>query len=283
MAVAKSYENMEVMSEPYAYDNDPKKLYVRVKGPCHRCGGSGHYSYNQIDGTRCLACRGSGVEVKKVRWYTDKQREALDRAADKCAAVKAAKVEERRVKFAARNAFGFGEAGFINLLKGDQNVINEWAHETDPCRARYNTMFGWFCPSTLAVENLPENVELVRLDWEKVADENDPEHLSIKDEVDVKTVIRELVGKPESQSEYQGEINDWLEEKVTIKRNIAVDNRYGNSHMHIMEDERGNIYLWSTASKDLPEGSEYNMRMKVKDHKEYNGEKQTIVYYCKIK
>lgn len=280
MAVAKSYENMEIHGEPFVEEN---KMYVYVVGPCKRCGGSGHYSYNEVYGTICFRCNGSGREKMKVRWYTDKQREALDRAAEKRNAAKAVKVEERRVKFAARNAFGFGEAGFITLLKGDQNVINEWAHETDPCRARYNTMFGWFCPSTLAIENLPDGVELVRLDWDKVADESDSEHLSIKDEADVKAAIRELVGEPESQSEYQGEINDWLEEKVVIKRNIAVDNRYGSTHMHIMEDERGNIYLWSTASKDLPESSEYNMRMKVKDHKEYNGEKQTIVYYCKIK
>lgn len=27
---------------------------------CTRCGGSGHYSYNQIDGTRCFGCAGSG-------------------------------------------------------------------------------------------------------------------------------------------------------------------------------------------------------------------------------
>lgn len=27
---------------------------------CGRCGGSGHYSYNQLDGTRCYGCNGSG-------------------------------------------------------------------------------------------------------------------------------------------------------------------------------------------------------------------------------
>lgn len=30
---------------------------------CGRCGGSGHYSYNQIDGTRCYGCGGSGKKI----------------------------------------------------------------------------------------------------------------------------------------------------------------------------------------------------------------------------
>lgn len=33
--------------------------------PCARCGGSGHYSYNQIDGTMCYGCRGRKVVYTK--------------------------------------------------------------------------------------------------------------------------------------------------------------------------------------------------------------------------
>ena len=32
---------------------------------CSRCGGSGHYSYNQIDGTVCYGCGGRGVQLTK--------------------------------------------------------------------------------------------------------------------------------------------------------------------------------------------------------------------------
>ena len=62
-----------------------------------------------------------------------------------------------------------------------------------------------------------------------------------------------------------------------------MDNQYGNSHMHIMEDTDENVYVWTTASKSLEVDTTVHMRMKVKDHKEYDGVKQTIVYYCKIK
>ena len=259
-------------------------MYVRVKGPCKRCGGSGHYSMNAMGDSTCYRCNGRGYEMMEVRWYTDKQREALDRAAEKRAAAKAVKVEERRVKFAARNAFGFGDAGFITLFKGDQNIINEWAHETDPCRARFNLLFGWFCPSSMEIAPLPANVETIRLEWDKVRNPEDAENLTIMDDKTVKSVIRELLGEEINKSEYQGEINDWLEEEVIIKKNITVDGFYGGtSHMHIMEDNRGNQYVWTTASKDFEEGSTHHLRMKVKDHKEYNEVKQTIVYYCKEK
>lgn len=35
------------------------------KEPCPRCGGSGRYSYNQIDGSRCYGCGGTGQRLTK--------------------------------------------------------------------------------------------------------------------------------------------------------------------------------------------------------------------------
>lgn len=37
---------------------------------CSRCGGSGEYSYNQIDGTKCFGCGGNGQQ------YTPRGRQA---------------------------------------------------------------------------------------------------------------------------------------------------------------------------------------------------------------
>lgn len=41
---------------------DTKRISYE-REPCTRCGGSGHYSYNRIDGTRCFKCRGSGAQL----------------------------------------------------------------------------------------------------------------------------------------------------------------------------------------------------------------------------
>jgi len=37
--------------------------YVKA---CGRCGGDGHYSYNQITGTRCFGCDGSGRQLIRI-------------------------------------------------------------------------------------------------------------------------------------------------------------------------------------------------------------------------
>ena len=279
MAVAKSYENMKIMGEPYSVDG---KMYVMVQGPCKRCGGSGHYSMNASGDTTCYRCHGIGKENLEVRWYTDKQRASMDKAAEKRQAAIAAKVEERRIKFAARNAFGFGKAGFITLIWGDNDGIQEWREELPMHTVLYNTIFGWYIPSEKTPDLIPSRFSSKRLEWNDVRDTNDAEDLYMKPNEEVAAYVHEFKYGV-SKSEYQGEKNDWLEKDVVIKKNIPVSNQYGDSNMHIMEDADGNEYVWTTASKSIEEGSNVHMRMKVKDHKEYNNVKQTIVYYCKIK
>ena len=283
MAVAKSYENMEILSQPF---EDEGKMYVKVKGKCPRCGGSGHYSYNQIDGTRCYGCGGSGIKTMTVRWYTDKERAAQDRAAERRAEKRAVAQEARRVKFAARNAFGFGEAGFITLYKGDAARISEFfknftIDEVGHRAAWYNTIFHWYTPSKMDVPELPEDIEAVTLDWDEVRDESDPEGLAMKDNDFVTTYVNGLISIP-SKSEYQGTVGEWIVRKVVVTKNIALSSRYGESHMHILEDEDGNVYVWTTGSKNYEVDKVLDLKMKVKEHKDYNGTKQTVVWYCKL-
>lgn len=279
MAVAKSYETMEIQGEPYTRDG---KKYVKVIGPCKRCGGSGSYSYNPLYGTTCFRCDGSGKECLEVRWYTDAQRASMDKAAEKRAAAKVVKDEERRIKFAARNAFGFGNAGYITLIQGDNEVIKEWRTELPEHTVWYNDLFGWFIPSGREPETIPAELNAYRLDWDNVRDFNDEENLTIRDKEEIRKYIHTLL-YGESKSKYQGMPGDWLEKEITIKKNIAVSNQYGDSHLHVMEDADGNVYVWTTASKSIEENKTMLMRMKVKEHKEYQGVKQTVVYYCKVK
>jgi len=51
---------------------NPAKLNARIMGmklspTCGRCGGSGQYSFNQIDGSVCYGCRGSGHKTPTKR------------------------------------------------------------------------------------------------------------------------------------------------------------------------------------------------------------------------
>jgi len=281
MAVAKSYEKMEIVGEPFKQDG---KMYVKVVGPCKRCGGSGHYSFNPKDGTTCFGCGGSGKQSQTVRWYSDAQRAAMDRAAEKRAADKAEREEEHRIKFAARNAFGFGEEGYIFLVHGNNERIKEWREDLPEHTVWYNEIFGWFIPATREYDGLefPADIHFIKLDWETIRNKEDKENLEMIPHDEVRKIVEKLIYEP-SKSEYQGEVNTWLEKEVTITKNIALDSNYGESHMHIMEDADENVYVWTTASKNIEEGKKIILRMKVKEHKEYKGVKQTIVYYCKMK
>ena len=33
--------------------------------PCYRCGGTGEFSFNQVDGKRCYGCNGTGWAIKR--------------------------------------------------------------------------------------------------------------------------------------------------------------------------------------------------------------------------
>lgn len=284
MAVAKSYENMQQIGEPFM---DEGKMFVKMFGKCPRCGGSGHYSYNQIDGTKCYGCMGSGKKTITVRWYTDAERARMDRAAEKRAEEKAAKAEAARIKHASKNMFGFGEAGYITLYKGDAEVISNYfksftIDEAGHRAAWFNLTFKWYTPSKMDVpEDLPEGVEAIQLNWDEVKDPDDPEGLAMKDNDFVTAYVNSLIAIP-SVSEYQGQVGEWLVKDVTIKKNMRFENRYGTTHMHIMEDADRNVYVWNSSSKDIGEGKTVTMRMKVKEHKEYNGTKQTVVWYCRL-
>ena len=274
MAVAKSYENMQVVGEPFEHDG---KMYVRVSGPCKRCGGSGHYSMNAQGDTTCYRCGGSGKENMEVRWYTDKERAAQDRAAEKRAEKKKIEAEKRAVRFKARNAFGFGEAGYITLVIGEHDVIQSWRDELPEHTVWYNEIFHWFIPSDRTPAEIPSNIKTIKLDWDSIKI-ND---LEMRPRKEVEEYVSSLVYEP-SKSTYQGEVGTWLIKDVVIKSNIELDSRFGLSHMHVMEDEDGNVYVWTTASKNIAAGTALHMKMKVKEHKEYKGTQQTIVYYCKV-
>lgn len=274
MAVAKSYENMEIVGEPYEKDG---KMYVVVKRPCPRCSGTGHYSVNAQGDSTCYRCGGKRVEEKEVRWYTDAQRAAMDKRAKPAPAP-----TQTHTKMNARyNYFGFGDAGYIYLVCGEFNKVNEWAHETDPCRARFTTVFGWFIPSTMEVPELPEGITLIKLMWDEVRDETDPENCSMKDSSFVEQKVRELRGEISSNSEYQGEVGQWMDVYLVVRDKFQADTRYGDKFTHIMIDANGNVFQWATGTKNYEVGTSIHLKVKVKEHKEIKHEKRTIVWYCK--
>ena len=235
--VAKTYQSLEIQGDPF---EENKRLYVNV-----------------------VTKNG----LKKVRWYTDAEYRRMYPSEPV--------VENDLMNFDARQAFGFGEKGYITIYKGDR--VKEWA-ENDRTNIWYNLTFGYYPPSKFPTPEVLNGIEPIQLKWEQVKDHDN--RMKSHEEV-TKLVSNILGGSIISNSAFQGKENDWLEKEVIIKENISREDHFGEKHTHYMRDSEGNMYIWETGAKNFEIGMAIKLRMKVKAHKEIKGEKCTVVWYCK--
>lgn len=144
MAVAKSFQSMKQITEPYLVSG---RMYVKVQNPK------------------------TGAE-RQVRWYTDAEYAKMypDEA----------KPAESKILRTQKSALGF-DKGYITIFKGDTYANLEWFQQSI---ARYTRYWGWYIASTDELpDDIPEGVTPVQLLWELVGTEGEvlkPEHLVLK-------------------------------------------------------------------------------------------------------
>ena len=201
---------------------------------------------------------------KKVRWYSE---------AEYARMYPATAVKKDLMDFNGRYAFGFGDEGFITLYKGKN--VEEWA-ENDRHNIYYNLTFLYYTPGRLTLPQLAEGIEPIQLKWEDVMDHDD----RMKSHEEVKKIVANLLYE-ESHSQYQGEINAWLQKEVTVEEKKSDESRFGLKHTYTLNDAEGNTYIWQTGAKDYARGTTVLLKMKVKEHKEIENKKVTVVWYCK--
>lgn len=233
--VAKSYESLEILCEPF---EESGRMYVNVAAP-----------------------KGS----KKVRWYTDVEYKRM---------YPNAVIVTDRMNFDARHAFGFGKEGFITLYKGYN--VEEWAN-ADRRNIYYNCTFLYYTPGRLELPKIANGIQPVRLMWAQVADCGN----KMKPHEEVQKIVASLLSNHSHDSKYQGEVDEWLQKAVKIREKKTKDSRFGAKHTYTLVDAENNIYVWETGAKDYNCDTTVSLKMKVKEHKEINGEKVTVVWYCK--
>lgn len=204
--------------------------------------------------------------LRKVRWYSDYEyKKMYPEEADNHANDPYYKTQ--------KVVLGFIN-DFITIFKNNNYENSDYFRSKG---ARYTKWWGWFFASDAEIpEDLPEGVIPVRLDWSLVGTSDE----KLKSDKEVADVVDSLIYN-NGESEYQGEIGEKIERILIVEKAIALDGFYGASTMHIMRDDDGNCYVWTTAAKSWEPQTEHHIVGTVKDHKQYKGMKQTILTRCR--
>lgn len=218
----------------------------------------------QVKGKNYIQIKTKTGTIKAVRAYTEKEYARMYPSESQFKETKTQK-----------EVLGF-QKGYITIFKGNTYEDKDYFKLSS---ARYARLWGWYFISTEDLPNdLPEDVEPLRLPWECVGKEDG----TLKTDAEIAAAVESLL-YDDDISEYQGEIGDKLELVLTVEKAIAFDGYYGPQTCHTMRDSLGNCYVWITAAKSWDVGTEHHIVGIVKDHKQYKGARQTILTRCREK
>ena len=170
-----------------------------------------------------------------------------------------------------KEVLGFTK-GYITIFKGDTETHNDWFRASI---ARYTRWWGWYIISTDDVPfDLPAGITPIRLPWDLVGNDDG----NLKPENQIKEAVESVI-YDDSPSQYVGSIGQRLELHLTVEKLIDVGDKYPTS-MHLMRDADGNCFVWTTTAKSWCAGSRHHIRGTVKEHKTFQGERQTWLTRC---
>ena len=281
--VAPTYKSWQIVN----VDENAHKAYISTK--CWKCGGSGQYAWF---GT-CYACGGSGYHTKWVKAYTPDEYEkyvsAQEKAKEKRVAAAIAKKKELEDnsevnKKALLEKFGFdAENPMVYLVAGGNTYSIK--DELKTRGGRYNADFNWYFTKETEV---PEGFELVTVNVDDVYDWfPQTKRLELKENAKKVADAAKAQIKTHSNSEFIGKVKERLRDlKVTLTEARAVSSAYGESVLFTFTQGE-NVLVWFTSCPPDEDkaivGHEYLLTATVKDHKLYDGVKQTYVNRCILK
>ena len=287
--VADSYKDMEILGEPF--ENEKGRLYVKVKGVCPRCGGSGHYSYNQMDGTRCYGCNGSGISIQKVRAYTEKEytrmQAANERARAKREAEKEAKARDlvenaAKYKHEVALKLGFGEDEKAYLVYGDDTfAIKDKLKELG---ARFDPTLKWFFSKEV---ELPEGYKLCAMSFDELYNYN-PQSKWAEFKEDAKNIVSRRIAElkgPSTSIFYPGEEKERIRNITARVSNIrGFESAYGYTSVYTFTSE-DYIFVWMSTKCDVDFalGDTVDLTGTIKKFDEYMGQRITYLTRCVVK
>ncbi len=214
--------------------------------PCHRCGGFGEYSWNEMDGSICYGCNGDGLG-RAITW-ADAERIAKQRIAKR-------RREERARMLAIEE-----QAHAWNAWRGDHADVIAWLAGKDDKPG----FVGDMARKTAVLETLsPRMVAAVR----KIAGERAAE-----------AAVKAAAG-------HFGTIGTRVEITATVKSSRFFDNDFGGSWLIIMETAEGHELKTFTSGAFVDaakEGETITFKATPKAHEEYKGAPSTMLSRCAV-
>ena len=287
--VADSYKDMEQIGD--AFENEKGKMYIKVKGVCTRCSGSGHYSYNSFDGTRCYGCQGSGIAIQKVRAYTEKEYKqvqiANERAREKRQAEKEAKARDlvenaNKYKHEVALKLGFGEDENVYIVCGNDTFAIK--DQLKKLGARFDPTLKWFFST---VVELPEGYQLCKINFDELYSYN-PQTKWAQFKEDAKQTISDRILEvkgPSTSIFYPAAEKERIRNIMAKVSNIfSFDGLYGYTTIYTFTSENY-VFVWMTSKSNLSLviGDFVDLTGTIKNFNEYQGVKNTYLTRCTIK
>lgn len=279
MFVAKSYENMDRVGEPFEKNG---RKYTKVSCDCDRCGGSGIYNGSSSNAGICFKCGGRGKLVKEVRLYTEKERAAAERAREqrreKAIIEREARAKARKAKAFSKwlNWNGFNEDGDTYLIFGNTYPIKD---KLKVAGCKFSKILLWHGPAAVDV---PEDCYVEKINWSDVYDWNEEAgDMLLTEKGD--QFLTDMFSK-NSIGVFIGEIGERLRNlKVVFEKDIEFEGAYGHSHSYHFNADGAQLTWFTTKDLDLEEGEQYTLTGTVKKHEIYGNVKTTYLNRCIIK
>ena len=271
-------------------DKNGTKYYADYT--CPRCGGHGGSDAWKFTGYTCYKCGGTGrlESPRIIKVYTpeyeaklaEKRAEKVRRADE---ARKAAS-GEYNLEFLKRN--GFNEMGVTYCAVGNTYEIKD---DLKAAGFKFNNFIGWH------KAEYDNNFRVVEITIEECGEKNEfGEYTGFNyGASEYLNIVNENITRKNSSSNYIGNIGDRITIEVAEYKPLYTKTSptgwTAGATVYRIIDTDGNIYIWSTTSNlhehywngnDEIEANVKTITAAVKDHKEYKGEKQTVITRGKI-
>lgn len=101
--------------------------------------------------------------------------------------------------------------------------------------------------------------------------------------VALKYIKKELnIQQEKKVSNWIGQEKEKIQIKVILKKIVGYATQYGWTNIYIFKDENNNTLTWKTTKEtNFEEGDKLEIKATIKEHLEYNGEKQTSILRVK--